>query len=235
MSLSGTSTFLALVRSIPSFLAIKINSFRWGVDGCGTGDALPAGSVITHYNTFIPKGCKVPWALRGGMRLLRKFSVFSPYPCARKPKKPVCTAALKPSVLLQCCRPRAGTIRRILPAKPSQNLLFLRWDKGHGLERRCHTMSYPRASASCTVRCKWIPQENGANHCVRTYSQSSLSPPGHVFRYVRTQRITRKHRHIRGTPAPRSRKIPAPGDRRRWSHCCSIRDCTCSGWQSRHR
>lgn len=40
------------------------------------GDALPAGSVITHYNTFIPEGCKVPWALRGGMRLLRKPSAF---------------------------------------------------------------------------------------------------------------------------------------------------------------
>ena len=37
----------------------------------GGRDALPAGSVITHYDTFIPKGCKVPWALRGGMRHLR--------------------------------------------------------------------------------------------------------------------------------------------------------------------
>ena len=24
------------------------------------------GSVITHYDTFIHTGCKVPWALRGG-------------------------------------------------------------------------------------------------------------------------------------------------------------------------
>ena len=24
------------------------------------------GSVITHYDTFIPAACKVPWALRGG-------------------------------------------------------------------------------------------------------------------------------------------------------------------------
>ena len=33
-------------------------------------------SVITHYDTFIHTGCKVPWALRGlsrgGMRLLRQ-------------------------------------------------------------------------------------------------------------------------------------------------------------------
>jgi len=33
----------------------------------GSGEALPAGSVITHYDTFIPSVCKVSWALRGGV------------------------------------------------------------------------------------------------------------------------------------------------------------------------
>ena len=33
----------------------------------GDGGTLPAGSVITHYNTFIPVGCKVPWALPRGL------------------------------------------------------------------------------------------------------------------------------------------------------------------------
>lgn len=36
-------------------------------------------------------------------------------------------------------------------------------------------------------------------------------------------------------PAPRFRKIRAPGDLRRWSHCCSIRDGTCPGWRLPHR
>ena len=33
-------------------------------------------------------------------------------------------------------------------------------------------------------------------------------------------------------PVPRSRKSPVPGDRRRWSHCCSIPDCSGSGRRS---
>ena len=50
--------FLALVRSMPSPLAIGKNppiSDVWllKMDG-GSGKALPAGSVITHYDTFAP-------------------------------------------------------------------------------------------------------------------------------------------------------------------------------------
>ena len=33
----------------------------------GDGGRTSCGSVITHYDTFIPEGCKVPWALRGGL------------------------------------------------------------------------------------------------------------------------------------------------------------------------
>src|SRR5574344_401765 len=66
--------FLALVRSIPSPLAIGKNPPVSDVgllkeDG-GSGEALPAGSVITHYDTFIPSVCKVSWALRGGVGAL---------------------------------------------------------------------------------------------------------------------------------------------------------------------
>ena len=83
-------------------------------------------------------------------------------------------------------------------------------DESHGLARRCHTMSYPRASASCTVRCNWILQENGANRCVRTYSGSALQSFRLVLRYVRTQRITGKHRHIRMHQRLDPEKSPHP-------------------------
>ena len=50
-------------------------SFLWNLQTAGSyGEAL-FQSVITHYDTFIHTGCKVPWALRGlsrgGMRTLR--------------------------------------------------------------------------------------------------------------------------------------------------------------------
>ena len=43
-------------------------SFLWNLQTAGSyGEAL-FQSVITHYNTFIHTGCKVPWALRGLLR-----------------------------------------------------------------------------------------------------------------------------------------------------------------------
>ena len=81
-------------------------------------------------------------------------------------------------------------------------------DESHGLARRCHTMSYPRASASCTVRCNWILQGNGANRCVRTYSGSALqilpACPS-VRTYAANHRKTPTYSDA---PAPRSRKNP---------------------------
>ena len=61
-------TFLAMVRSIPSFLAIGLLSADFSAldfESNGEKTAL-FQSVITHYDTFIHSGCKVPWALRGG-------------------------------------------------------------------------------------------------------------------------------------------------------------------------
>jgi len=69
---------------------MEISSFLLRGRWLGDGDALPAGSVITHYDTFILKGCKVPWALRGGIAVitmtaaelpgnrLHRFLLFSP-------------------------------------------------------------------------------------------------------------------------------------------------------------
>ena len=42
------------------------------------------GSVITHYNTFSPAACKVPWALRGGNGCIECVSGKSPHTCIRK-------------------------------------------------------------------------------------------------------------------------------------------------------
>ena len=42
------------------------------------------GSVITHYDTFIPAACKVPWALRGGDGCIRYVSGESLRTCVRK-------------------------------------------------------------------------------------------------------------------------------------------------------
>ena len=42
------------------------------------------GSVITHYDTFIPAACKVPWALRGGNGCIRYVSGESLRTCVRK-------------------------------------------------------------------------------------------------------------------------------------------------------
>ena len=56
------------VNTVASRHRQKSSCFRfWVVEsGRGTGDALPAGSVITHYDTFIPSGCKASWALPRG-------------------------------------------------------------------------------------------------------------------------------------------------------------------------
>ena len=42
------------------------------------------GSVITHYDTFSPAVCKVPWALRGGDGCIRYVSDESLRTCVRK-------------------------------------------------------------------------------------------------------------------------------------------------------
>ena len=100
----------------------KINSFRWGVDGRGTGDALPAGSVITHYNTFIPKGCKVPWALRGGLRALRcppldienlphRFSISSPKSCVPTSGRNSLASAITRKIFADCPSQTARCLR----------------------------------------------------------------------------------------------------------------------------
>ena len=111
---------------------------------------------------------------------------------------------------------------------------FFDGNEGHCLARRCHTMSYPRASASRTAWCNSTAREWGEP--LRTYVQrlSPTIPP--ACPSVRTYAANHRKTPIYSdAPAPRSRKIRAPGDRRRWSHCCSIRDCTCPGWRSRHR
>ena len=63
-------------------------------------------SVITHYDTFIHTGCKVPWALRGlsrgGMRSLRrplltKAKMSAPFPMV----SPVCMKLFCVNFLLQ--------------------------------------------------------------------------------------------------------------------------------------
>ena len=58
--ISGACT----VDSIVSGHKNQLLSAWWQT--AGDGDALPAGSVITHYNTFSPEVCKVPWALPRG-------------------------------------------------------------------------------------------------------------------------------------------------------------------------
>ena len=150
------------------------------------------------------------------------FSPFGLY--LRETAQRVRSSASRYSVNRMRITEKQFAVWRLLQNMPAKSLRFLA------------VLVVPKMGTTTLGREARLQYMREQGQMLRTYVQR-FSPATLLARLsVRTYAANHRKTPIYSdAPAPRSRKIRAPGDRRRWSHCCSIRDCTCLGWRSRHR
>ena len=151
------------------------------------------GSVITHYNTFIHSGCKVPWALPRGAVTAVASADQGENVCNFSHGQPVC-------MKLFC-----GTS---LADDGSENPIF------HCLSTVFFQNSVDIETAQTREMCCFYHERFTLFCCVHTYQQSGLRSVSpllwNILRYVRTRRNTIKPVYIRPCHSLHAQESPHP-------------------------
>ena len=153
---------------------------------------------------------------------MRGFLPFGLY--LRETAQRVRSSASRYSVNRMRITEKQFAVWRLLQNMPAKSLRFLA------------VLVVPKMGTTTLGREDRLQYMREQGQMLRTYVQRFSPATLPVRLSVRTYAANHRKTPIYSdAPVPRSRKSPVPGDRRRWSHCCSIRDCTCPGWQSQHR